>query len=98
MIVVRFKVKSLPGIAEEALARFKEIVVASRPLDGVVHFDIGRDITDPNSFIATEVFVDREAMDRQELLPEVKNIMALFGKLFAGEPEATIYDASPSES
>ena len=97
MIVVRFKVKCRRGKTDQALALFREIVAASRPLDGVINFDMGRDITDPDSFIALEVFKDREALDRQESLPVVKKTMGMFKELLAGEPEATIFQVSSSK-
>ena len=97
MIVVRFKVKCQPEKTDQALALFRDIVAASRPLDGVIHFDMGRDIMDPDSFMAIEVFEDRAVLDRQESLPEVKKTMGLFQELLAGEPEATIFHVSSSE-
>ena len=97
MIVERFKVKCKPEKTEQAMALFKEIVAASRPLDGVVSFDMGRDIADPESFMAIEVFEDRTALERQELLPVVQKTMGLFGELLAAEPEATIFHVSSSE-
>jgi hypothetical protein len=33
---------------------------------GVIHFDIGGDLTGSDVLIATEVFEDREAMEREE--------------------------------
>lgn len=97
MIGVRFKVKCLPEKTDQALAAFRGIVAASRPLDGAIHFDMGRDITDPYSFIAIEVFADRAALDRQESLPVVQKTMGLFQEILAGEPEATIFHVSSSE-
>ena len=97
MIIVRFKVKCLPEKTDQALAAFREIVAASRPLDGAIHFDMGRDITDPDSVIAIEVFADRAALDRQESLPVVQKTMSLFQDLLAGEPEETIFHVSSSE-
>ena len=97
MIVVRFKVKCLPEKTDQALAAFREIVATSRPLAGVINFDMGRDIMDPDSFMAIEVFEDRAVLDRQESLPEVKKTMGLFQELLAGEPEATIFHVSSSE-
>jgi len=32
----------------------------------MIHFDIGRDLTDPDCLVATEVFGDRASLDRQE--------------------------------
>ena len=96
MIVGRFKAKCKPGKSDQALAAFRELVAASRPLDGTINFDMGRDITDPDSFIAIEVFADRAALDRQESLPVVQKTMGLLPGLLAGEPEWTIFHVSSS--
>jgi quinol monooxygenase YgiN len=97
MIIVRFKVKCRPEKTEQAKAAFEEVVVASRALDGVVSFDMGVDVTDSNSFIATEVFSDRAALERQESLPVTQKTIGLLEKLLAAEPEATIFHVSSSE-
>ena len=97
MIVVRFKVKCQPGKADQVMAAFKDVVAPSRAVDGVVNFDIGRDVADPESFIATEIFVDRAALDRQESLPEVATTLGVLEQSLASEPEATIFHVSSSE-
>jgi quinol monooxygenase YgiN len=97
MIVVRFKVRARPEKAEELCAAFQSIVAPSRKVQGALHFDIGRDVTDPDSFIATEVFEDRAALERQEALAEVQKVIALLPNVLAGDPEATIYNVSSSE-
>ncbi len=97
MIVVRFKVQCRPEKTEQAMAAFQEVVAASRPLDGVVSFDMGRDIADPDSFIAIEVYEDRTALERQESLPVVEKTLGLLEELLAAEPEATIFHISSSE-
>jgi quinol monooxygenase YgiN len=97
MIVVRFKVKCKAEKAEELRAAFEAVVAPSRIVEGVLNFDIARDITDPNSFIATEVFADRAALERQESLPEVQKVIALLPNVLAAEPEATIFNVSSSE-
>jgi quinol monooxygenase YgiN len=97
MIVVRFKVQCQPGKTEHALAVFEEVVSPSRALDGVISFDIGRDIASPDSIIAVEVFEDRSALDRQESLPEVAKVMGVLPQIAAGPPEATIFHVSSSE-
>ncbi len=97
MIAVRFKVKCKPGKAEALLAAFRPVVEASRRVEGTLHFDIGRDIADPDSFIATEVFADRTALERQESLAEVQKVIALLPEVLAGDPEATIYDVASSQ-
>ena len=97
MLVVRFKVQCKLEKTEQALALFQEIVATSRPLDGTIHFDMGRDLTDPDSFIALEVFADRVALNRQESLPVVQKTIAVLPELLVGEPEMTIFDVSSSK-
>jgi quinol monooxygenase YgiN len=97
MIVVRFKVQCKPEKAEQLMAALEEVIAPSRKVDGVVNFDIGRDVSDPNSFIATEVFVDRAALERQESLPEVTKTLTIIDESLLGEPEATIFHVSSSE-
>jgi len=97
MIVVRFKVQCKPDKTEQVVAAFKEMIAPSRAVDGVISFDIGRDLADPDSFIATEVFTERAALDRQESLPEVAKTLALLEQSLVTEPRETIFEVSSSE-
>lgn len=97
LLVVRFSVHAQPGKAEEVMAALQQVVAPSRALDGVVSFDIGRDVTDPEIFIATEVFESREALDQQESLPEVAAALEVLEQSLTAEPEATIFHVSSSE-
>ena len=97
MIVVRFKVQCQPEKTEQARAAFEEMIAPSRAVNGVISFDIARDLADPDSFIATEVFEDQAALERQESLPEVAKTLAVLEESFAAEPEATIFHVSSSE-
>ncbi len=97
MLVVRFVMRCHPERTEEAIAVLREVIAPSRRVEGVVSFDIGRDLVDPDSLIATEVFTDREALDRQEALAEVATAMDLFATALAAPPEATIFHVSSSE-
>ena len=97
MIVVRFKVRCRPETTEQVMAAFREVIPPSRSVAGVISFDIARDLDDPDAFIATEVFEDRAALDRQESLPEVGRTLAVLGECLAAEPEATIFHVSSSE-
>jgi quinol monooxygenase YgiN len=96
MIVIRFKVQCQPGKIEEALAAFAAVVPPSRRVDGVISFDIGRDLVDPNSIVAVEVFEDEAARERQESLPEVGTVMAMLPEILAGPPEATVFEVASS--
>jgi quinol monooxygenase YgiN len=97
MIVVRFKVRCRPDKSAQVMAALEEVILPSREVEGVVSFDIGRDLADPNSFIATEVFADKAALERQESLPQVAKAMAAFEGSLVAEPEATIFHVSSSE-
>ena len=97
MIVVRFKVQCQAGKAEQVMAVFEEAITPSRAVDGVISFDIGRDLADPNCFIATEVLEDRAALDRQESLPVIAKVLGVLAKSLAAEPEATIFHVASSE-
>lgn len=99
MIIVRFRVQCHPEKAEAMADAMAAVARAARSLDGVVHFDIGRDLTDGNALIAAEVFEDRAAMEREEKLPEVAGVVELMqaGALTA-PPEWTIYEVASFES
>ena len=86
MIVVRFKVKCFEKI-RQATAAFRK---SSRPaeLSRVVNFDTARDLHD-RMIIATEVFVDRAALERQESLPAVQTIIGL--PEFCGRPRGDYF-------
>ncbi len=94
MIVMRFKVQIQPDRIDEALAVFAPVVAASRELDGVINFDIARDLVDPNAIIAVEVFEDEAALERQESLPEVGKVMSVLPDIVAAPPEATVFHVS----
>jgi len=96
MLVLRFKVQCRPDRTEQALAAFKAVIAPSRGIEGVINFDIARDIADPDSIIAVEVFEDEAARERQESLPEVAEVMSLLPEAIAGPPEATVFQVSSS--
>jgi quinol monooxygenase YgiN len=91
VIVVRFKVQCQPEKTESVMAALKDVIAPSRALGGVISFDIARDLEDPNSFIATEVFEDRIALDRQERQSQVATVLSMLPDAVAIEPVATNY-------
>ena len=98
MMVIRFKVQCQPDKTKQLQAAFEDVIAPSRAVSGVISFDIASDLTDPNSFIATEVFEDQAARDRQESLPEVGKVMAILPESLAAPPEATVFHVSSSEA
>jgi quinol monooxygenase YgiN len=97
MLAVRFKVQCQPEKTDEVMAAFRDVIGPSRATEGVISFDIARDLADPDAFIATEVFADRAALDRQESLPEVARTLGLLEHALAAPPEATIFHVASSE-
>jgi quinol monooxygenase YgiN len=94
MLVLRFKVQCQADGIDQALAAFKAVIGPSRKVQGVISFDIARDLADPDSIIAVEVFEDAAARERQESLPEVANVMNLLPAVVAAPPEATVFEVS----
>ena len=99
MIVVRFKVQCRSDKTAELAAAMRSVVDAARTLPGIIHFDIARDLANDDALIATEVFEDRAAMEREEALPEVAKVIELMqAGALAGAPEWTIFEVASSES
>ena len=98
MIVLRFRAQIQPDKVEAALAAFRDVVAPSRETEGVISFDIARDVADPNSIVAVEVFQDAAARERQEALPEVGRVMSLLPEALAAPLEATVFRVSSSEA
>ena len=94
MIVLRFKVQCRPDKVEEAVSAFTAVIAPSREIEGVIDFDVARDLADPNSIVAVEVFEDEAARERQEALPEVAAVMSLLPEAIAAPPEATVFEVS----
>ena len=94
MVILRFKVHSKPEKSEELIAVLGEIIPAARATEGVINFDIARSLDDPDSFIATAVYDDGAALERQESALEVHRAMAIFPESLVAPPERTIFDAS----
>jgi len=67
------------------------VIAPARAREGVISFDIARDLTEPNAFIATEVFQDEAARERQELLPQVGTVMSLLPNSIISPPEVTVF-------
>ena len=94
MISVRFKVQSKPDKTDQLMAALEDVIAPSRRIDGCIGFDIARCLDDPNAFVATEVFEDRDALDRQEGQSQVGAVLAMLPDVVAAEPVATIYEVS----
>jgi quinol monooxygenase YgiN len=96
MIIGRFKVRCRPDRADEMAAAIAAVEAPSLALPGVVHFDTARSLTDPDSFVVTEVFEDRRALERQNEQDEVARVLSLVeaGATIGGY-EWTVWEGAP---
>jgi quinol monooxygenase YgiN len=94
MIILRFKIYAKPGKSDELGAVLSDIIPGARATEGVINLDIARTLDDPDAYIATAVYEDGAALERQESRSEVHRAMGVFPDLLAGAPERTIFDAS----
>ena len=94
MIILHQEMRAKPEKRDEVMAALAAIIPVARATQGVVKLDIARDLLDPDSFVATGVYEDGAALERQESAPEVLRAMAIFSESLMGPPERTIFDAT----
>ena len=94
MIILRQQMRSKSERTDDVLAALAAIIPGARATEGVISLDIARDLLDPDSFVATGIYEDGAALQRQESAPEVHTAMAMFSEALAAPPDRTIYDAS----
>ena len=94
MIILHQRMRAKPDRCDEVTAALDAIVPGARATEGVFKLDIARDLLDPSLFIATGVYENGHALERQESAAEVHQAMAMFPDALAAPPERTIYDAS----
>jgi quinol monooxygenase YgiN len=94
VVILRFKIRSKPNKSDELMAALAEIITPARATEGVISFDIASTLLDPDAFIATAIYENGAALERQESLPQVHSVMAMLPESLVAPPERTIFDAS----
>jgi quinol monooxygenase YgiN len=94
MIILRFRVHAKADKSDELMAALAKIIDKARATEGVVNFDIARVLLEPDLFIATAVYADGAALERQESLPEVHTVMEMLPESLVEPPERTVFQAS----
>src|SRR3954449_6565271 len=94
MIILRQQMRSKSDRTDDVSAALAAIIPGARATQGVISLDIARDLLDPDSFVATGIYEDGAALERQESAPEVHRAMAMFAEALAAPPERMIFDAS----
>jgi quinol monooxygenase YgiN len=98
MIILRQHMRSKSERTDEVWAALAAIIPGARATQGVISLDIASDLLDPDSFVATGIYEDGAALERQESALEVRRAMAMFAEALAAPPDRTIYDASRDPS
>jgi quinol monooxygenase YgiN len=93
MVILRQRMRAKPERIDDVSSALAAIIPAARATQGVISFDIAGDLLDPDSFVATGIYEDGAALERQESAPEVHKAMAMFAEGLAAPPDRTIYDA-----
>ena len=71
MVILRQRMRSKPERADDVSSALAAISLAARATQGVISLDIAGDLLEPGSFVATGVYEDSAAIERQESAPEV---------------------------
>jgi quinol monooxygenase YgiN len=96
MLILRQKMVAKPDKSDELMAALAEIITPARATEGVISLDIAHVLLEPDSFIATAVYEDHAALERQESRPEVHKVVAMLAESLAAPLERTIFDATAS--
>jgi quinol monooxygenase YgiN len=94
MLILRQKMRAKPDKSNELMSALAEIITPARATEGVISLDIARVLLEPDSFIATAIYEDGAALERQESRPEVHKVMAMLAESLATPLERTIFDAA----
>jgi quinol monooxygenase YgiN len=94
MLILRQKMRAKPNKRDELMSALAEIIEPARATKGVISLDIARVLNETAAFIATVVYEDAAALERQESRPEVHKVMAILPESLAAPLERTIFDAS----
>ena len=65
MLILRQKMRAKPDKSDELMAALAEIIAGARATPGVISLDIASVMLEPDSFIATAVYEDAAAPERQ---------------------------------
>ena len=98
MVILRQQMRSKPERTDEVSAALAAIIPGARATQGVISLDIARDLLDPDSFVATGIYENGAALEKQESAPEVHAAMAMFADALAAPPDRKFYDASRDPS
>jgi quinol monooxygenase YgiN len=95
MLILRQKMVAKPDRRDELGAALADIMGPGRTVEGVISLDIANVLHEPDAFIATVVYEDAAAIERQESRPEVSKVVAILPDALAAPLERAFFDAVP---
>jgi len=95
MLSLRQKITARADKSESLGAGLAEIIGPGRSVEGVISLDIAGVLHEPDAYIATVVYEDAAAIERQESRPEVSKVVAILPDALAAPLERTFFDAVP---
>ena len=98
MIVLTAKIPVNPAKRDEFIAIIKDLVVASRQDAGCNMYNCLESVTEPNTFMMIEEYVDAAALQAHMAQPHTQAGLAKLPELLAGPPETFTYAVSEKEA
>jgi len=94
VVLVIGRVRCDPANRDQLVAACERMQEASRKEEGCIRYGFFAAVEDPNSFVAVEEWVDREALDKHFAEPHLQEFAAELGKLVSERPEVAIHEVA----
>jgi quinol monooxygenase YgiN len=86
-----------PEAREAFLAAVPGLIEATNSEEGVISYELFESVAQPNTFVMVEVYADKAGMDAHLTSPHFQAAMPVLGKVLAGAPSLTYYEAGDAQ-
>jgi quinol monooxygenase YgiN len=87
-----------PEAREAFLAAVPGLIEATNAEPGVLSYELFESTANPNTFVMLEVYADKAGMDAHLSSPHFQAAMPVLGKVLAGPPTLTYYEAGDAQT
>jgi len=94
MVIIAGTVQIKPEVREEALTAARQVAVATQAEAGCVIYQFYADITEPNKFLAFEVWETDEALANHFQTEHIQVFQQKLPDFLAGKPDIKRYEIS----
>jgi quinol monooxygenase YgiN len=98
MLILHAKVHVKPEKRAQFLQLVKPLIEASNQEEGVIAYSCNEDVTDPNTFLFYEEYIDQSAIDSHFQAKHFKNWRAAGSDLLSGRTPARIMTVSETKT